>query len=314
MSANHQYDSHEETGNEELPKEDFQLPLSHEDLEKQGGTVQAVDLFQNIAEEEDLSEIVEQLVLFLCDMDAIHVLHEEALNQIYTAVKHFRTLPGTSRSRLVQGLCTNFSILISSVTRMLKTEESLRRLQTVHHRCALKVYMFFLHWIWSQANKETREVGNKPSSEEALPKGSRRNRHSNQKADGWDWEESRRSILSTASMAALLRLDELFLPEKPPEALLLQFSHMGQWAIQDQQLVKSRERREEAFHLLCAVAVKYNQLDGMAAPLVQLLGEHEHLPAIFAEMARFAATNYGETRLVFYSRSLFVLRIPMAGK
>lgn len=126
-----------------------------------------------------------------------------------------------------------------------------------------------------------------------------RRRQINHHAIAWDWDSCRLQIVAAvAGVVSRLNLWALFRPAGPPEALLLRFSHLGQWALREPLLARDAKSREAAFHLLCATGLKYQQLDGMTAPLVNLLSDHEHLPPVFADLAAFAASTYEDTRLV----------------
>lgn len=62
--------------------------------------------------------------------------------------------------------------------------------------------------------------------------------------------------------------------------------------------VRSRTAKEASFRMMAALALRYQQLDVAAGDLVDLLNKHEHLPAVLAELAAFAAQQYEDSRLV----------------
>ena len=65
----------------------------------------------------------------------------------------FQRLPSLARARLLDGLAMNMSYLCKSVTALLTSSSQPEDFDHMvsAHRSALKAYLFFLHWIASQA-------------------------------------------------------------------------------------------------------------------------------------------------------------------
>lgn len=75
-------------------------------------------------------------------------------------------------------------------------------------------------------------------------------------------------------------------------------------ALESQSAIRSKVVKEAAFQLTTALALRYQQLDVVAATAVDLLNKFEHLPTIMAELAEFAMQHTSDARLVS-SRGFF---------
>jgi condensin complex subunit 1 len=62
--------------------------------------------------------------------------------------------------------------------------------------------------------------------------------------------------------------------------------------------MKSKATREGAFGMLAACALRYGQLEAVAAALVAALARREHLAGVLPELAEHAEGRYGDARLV----------------
>ena len=65
-----------------------------------------------------------------------------------------------ARQRLIDSLGSNLSVLNASIGALLASEQSRdAELAAAQHRSSLNAYVFFLHWVTSQAAQESREAG-----------------------------------------------------------------------------------------------------------------------------------------------------------
>ena len=62
--------------------------------------------------------------------------------------------------------------------------------------------------------------------------------------------------------------------------------------------VKDRAARDSICIILASVALKYRQLDSVAAALVNLLNKHEHMAGLCAEVAQYAVIKCDDAQLV----------------
>ena len=62
--------------------------------------------------------------------------------------------------------------------------------------------------------------------------------------------------------------------------------------------VKDRAARDSICVILASAALRYRQLDSVAAALVDLLNKHEHMAGLCAELAQYAAIKCDDAQLV----------------
>lgn len=62
--------------------------------------------------------------------------------------------------------------------------------------------------------------------------------------------------------------------------------------------MRSKAARGAAFEVLAAVALRYGALDAVTSALTAALARAEHLAPALAELAAFAESKYGDSRLV----------------
>ena len=65
--------------------------------------------------------------------------------------------------------------------------------------------------------------------------------------------------------------------------------------------VKDRAARDNICMMLASAALRYRQLDSVAAALVGLLNKHEHMAGLCAELAQYAAVKCDNAQLVRWS-------------
>ena len=62
--------------------------------------------------------------------------------------------------------------------------------------------------------------------------------------------------------------------------------------------MKDRAARESICMILASAALKYRQLESVAAALVDRLNKHEHMAGLCAELAQYAVIKYDDAQLV----------------
>ena len=62
--------------------------------------------------------------------------------------------------------------------------------------------------------------------------------------------------------------------------------------------VKDRAARDSICMILASAALRYRQLDSVAAALVDLLNKHEHMAGLCAELAQYAVIKCDDAQLV----------------
>ena len=64
---------------------------------------------------------------------------------------------------------------------------------------------------------------------------------------------------------------------------------------------KATATKEGAFRILSCCALRYKQLDQLLAVLTDMLNKDEHMSIMCAELAEFAAQQFGDNQLVCLS-------------
>lgn len=209
----------------------------------------------------------------------------------------FLSLDGNARTLLVDCLCSNFSVLNASIATLLNASKHGNSNSEVHeslraHKNALKLYVFFLEWIFGQSETEYKTMSAATSST------GRSKAKTTKSVAGWDWDFHREKIVRPIGAAVDLDLKLLFMPTyKPDEDLLQLFCRLTFTALSSTQAIKSRELKQHLCSLVGATALKYGQLEGMSNGLVDLLNKHEHVPVIISEIVADASRRYDDSRL-----------------
>ena len=80
----------------------------------------------------------------------------------------FKHLSSISRTRLVDGLCSNLSVLSLSIGALTSVQEpddpAEHEASCASHRSALKAYVFFLSWLTSAAEDEEKAAVPEPTT------------------------------------------------------------------------------------------------------------------------------------------------------
>ncbi|KAK9823736.1 hypothetical protein WJX72_005030 [[Myrmecia] bisecta] len=249
---------------------------------------------------EERRNFTERVVFDVCEHDALCVTEQNIFDQVYCLIRGFDSLESVGRFRLLDSLATNLSFLSKSISTLLASppDEDWAEV-VVSHRNALKIYIFFLHWISTQADaaSESSKDGAQPASSAASGKGRGRKKVVGQELLTWDWEGQREKLLKAAANVAHVNLWKLFSPRNPEEPFLQLWSDLALRMLASAAAVKNKGNRDSAARILSACALKYQQLETISASLVALLNKHEHLPAPLAEVAQISANLYEDNRL-----------------
>ncbi len=61
---------------------------------------------------------------------------------------------------------------------------------------------------------------------------------------------------------------------------------------------KDKAAKEAAFKVLACCAIRYKQMEHVLATLIDMLNKDEHMSAVCAELAEYAAKHLGDNQLV----------------
>lgn len=140
----------------------------------------------------------------------------------------FTSLPALAKTHLVDSLCSSFSLLNASAASLLESEDRSdpdKDAVAAQHYSALQAYVFFLHWIASQAEHESRETTAK-SAPVASAAGRARTKAKKpvQICSEWSWDADREKVAKAFAGMGQIDLWQLCSPQNPDEAFLLLWS------------------------------------------------------------------------------------------
>ena len=127
----------------------------------------------------------------------------------------------------MDSLCSSLSLLNASASALLEASsdsDADRDALCERHYNALKAYVFFLHWIVSQAEQEQRSAAAKPAPAAAGGKGRTKGKKAAQLGNSWDWDADREKLAKAFAGISQIDLWRLCSPHNPEEAFLLLWS------------------------------------------------------------------------------------------
>ncbi|KAK9839654.1 hypothetical protein WJX81_003584 [Elliptochloris bilobata] len=284
---------------------EFVIPAQPEDLldeDKAPGARAVVP--KDLAElpKEDVSEFAEGALYEICNHDALSIVEQDVFDQVYSLIRGFTHLDSVTRHRLVDGLCSNLSVLCLSASALSGAGDpgddgSEREATAASHRSALHAYVFFLSWLCSLAEAEARAAAPAAPSGGAGGKPRGRKRGAPHEMLSWDWEGQREKLARALALVAGADLHALYRPRPPDDRLLQAWSRTAHQLAESASAMRSKPARMAAFEVLAAVALKYGALEAVTGALTAALARAEHLASALAELAAFAENKFGDSRL-----------------
>ena len=136
-------------------------------------------------------------------------------------------MPALGKTHLVDSLCSGLSLLNASASALVEapdeSDTSKDALSEQHHS-ALKAYVFFLHWIASQAEQEQKATASMTAPSAAAGKSRTKGKKAAQISSSWDWDADREKLAKAFAGISQIDLWRLCSPNKPEEAFLLLWS------------------------------------------------------------------------------------------
>lgn len=136
-------------------------------------------------------------------------------------------MPALARTHLVDSLCSGLSLLNASASALLEAPDDPdtdKDALSEQHHSALKAYVFFLHWIASQAEQEQKTSAAKAAPAAASGKGRTKSKKAAQTSSAWDWDSDREKLAKAFAGISQIDLWRLCSPSNPEEAFLLLWS------------------------------------------------------------------------------------------
>ena len=142
-------------------------------------------------------------------------------------VRDFHALPALAKTHLVDSLCSSLSLLNASASALLEASgdgNAEKDALAERHYSALKAYVFFLHWIASQAEQEQKATVAKAAPVAASGRGRTKGKKAAQISSTWDWDADREKLAKAFAGISQIDLRQLCSPNNPEEVFFLLWS------------------------------------------------------------------------------------------
>ncbi|KAK9836505.1 hypothetical protein WJX74_001907 [Apatococcus lobatus] len=279
---------------------EFRIPARPEDLLSDGDglRVSTANDYSSTSIEE-LEELAEGVAYDICESDALCITEQHVLDGVFSLLRVFPRLPGLARARLLDGLAMNMSYLCKSVTALLTSSSQPDDYEhmALAHRSALKAYMFFLHWIATQAKLDDQQQAAQDASAGLPPTGRGRSRKKGASGAGserllqWDWPSQAERLLRGAACMADVDLNGLFRPQDPDDRLLQLWMQLGLLMLEQPFAAKGAGIKEAVARMLSSAAATHGHMEVVVGGLSSLLGKHDHMGPLAAELAALSQNS-----------------------
>eukprot|EP00899_Mesostigma_viride_P025352 jgi/Mesvir1/6000/Mv00748-RA.2 len=253
----------------------------------------------------DSKDLVDKTVFDLCENDVLCIAEQEVFDQVYWLTRRFPNLRGLEKSRLVDGLCSNLSVLTTSLAGLMRSAQrdadpAAANASIVSHRTALKVYVFFLRHLTEAAQNEQAESEEQEAATASVAptgKGRAKRPKASASGGGWDWAKHRERVAEKLASALECDLWALYRMQAPEEAFLQLFIKSALLLLESPSAAKSPPLCGRLASILSLCACRYKQLDPVVSSLVHLLHAREHAAPLLADVAAHAATSLSDASL-----------------
>ena len=127
----------------------------------------------------------------------------------------------------MDSLCSSLSLLNASASALLEAScdgNGDKDALAEQHYSALKAYVFFLHWIASQAEQEQKATAAKAAPAAASGRGRTKGKKAAQISSSWEWDADRDKLAKAFAGISQIDLWQLCSPNNPEEAFFLLWS------------------------------------------------------------------------------------------
>lgn len=141
--------------------------------------------------------------------------------------RDFQALPALAKTHLVDSLCSGLSLLNASASALLEAlsePDTAKDSLAEQHYSALNAYVFFLHWIASQAEQQQKDCTARAAPAAGPAKGRTKAKKAAQINSSWDWDADREKLAKAFAGISQIDLWRLCSPSNPDEAFLVLWS------------------------------------------------------------------------------------------
>ncbi|CAL8472231.1 g11773 [Coccomyxa elongata] len=283
---------------------EFSIPAKPEDLADEDCVLEVkicrLTALENLAASA-VEGFAEGALYDICNQDALCIVEQDILDKIYSLTRGFSALSSIARKRLVDGLCSNLSVLGLSIGALVSAQDqddaSDNESAASSHRSGLAAYIFLLTWLARLAEDEAKAAADTTDTGAGGKSRGRKKAAAPHAMLQWDWDGQRDKIARALAVIADIDLWKLFRPRSPDERLLQTWTQSAQLLLESAAAMKSKTARDGAFAVLTACALKYGQLEAVAGAAVAALTRNEHMAVALAELAEYSQAKYDDSRL-----------------
>ncbi|WIA21063.1 hypothetical protein OEZ85_005385 [Tetradesmus obliquus] len=240
----------------------------------------------------DVADILDDL----SDHDALYIAEDANYERCEELARGFLQLHPRQRAKTVDVLAANLSMLCSSAQGLLSSQEAVQADAVLLHKNSLRMLVHLLHVIAMQADKDAQQAQGAENA--AKPKAAGRGRKAaGADDDSWDWQHSRQRVLLAVRELLLLDLKALFRGLAAAEQLINLAMELALQGLECPAVEKQESAWPACRDVLARGAVLYQQLDFVAAALMERARKHEQVPKLAALIAKHAEDKCNSTQL-----------------
>ncbi|WIA41348.1 hypothetical protein OEZ86_004943 [Tetradesmus obliquus] len=253
----------------------------------------------------DVADILDDL----SDHDALYIAEDANYERCEELARGFLQLHPRQRAKTVDVLAANLSMLCSSAQGLLSSQEAVQADAVLLHKNGLRMLVHLLHVIAMQADKDAQQAQGAENA--AKPKAAGRGRKAaGADDDSWDWQHSRQRVLLAVRELLLLDLKALFRGLAAAEQLINLAMELALQGLECPAVEKQESAWPACRDVLARGAVLYQQLDFVAAALMERARKHEHVPKLAALIAKHAEEKCNSTQLTVHLLAEFCRTAP----
>lgn len=221
---------------------------------------------------------------------------EQIFDQIKSFLRHFSTLSGPHRSKLLDSLASAYGIQLDAAARDLESE-GIERYKD--HTEILEKYAFSLQWFIHTAEKASNS-----REERSVAEASAGNRTTTGKGkgaaglSGWDWQKAILTILHALTKSLRLSTSILFPLSASKDAFISGCILRPVLLLQENEgHLKILAIKMSIFKVICNCVKNHGQAFAVQTSIMQALAYYEHLSEPMAELLALLRLEFDYERL-----------------
>lgn len=215
---------------------------------------------------------------------------DQVFDQIKSFLRHFASLSGAQRSKLLDAITSAYSTQLDAAARELESEGIERYKEYAE---TLEKYAFSIQWLIHSAEKtaNSREEQRAAASSQAAAGGKN-------KTSGWDWQRAIPTVLSTLTKSLKLSTSILFPLSAARDAFVSGCVLRPTLLLQENEShLKVPLIKMNIYKVVCNCVKNHGQAFAVQTSIMQALAYYEHLAEPMAELLSLLRTEFDYERL-----------------